>query len=67
MQAACRLYACVGADGRGRGRDAREEGAGGEGDEGYGPRGEGAGGVLDAEEAREVGLGPGGNERGFGS
>jgi hypothetical protein len=59
VQVARRLHGTV-CHGCGRGtRDAREDGAGGERDEGHGAAGEGAGVAFDAEEAWEVGLNPG--------
>lgn len=52
-----------GGGGGGWGRDAGEEGAGGQCDEGEGAAGEGARVVFYAEEAGEVGLDPGGDLR----
>lgn len=61
MQVARGLHGGVGGAGGGRVRDASEEGARGERDEGNGAAGEGAWVVFYAQEAGEVGLDPGGD------
>ena len=61
VQVARGLHGGVGDDG-GRGRGyAREDGVGGQRDEGDGAAGEGARVALDAEETGEIGLDPGGD------